>query len=182
MESEGNEQMVWTVCSCSASDFNFLYAGIGCCSASNNLKCMHFKENKGNEDLKTKDLYEGGKRYVYLVKESIAGLVLHVGLVHHKLVYTKSILVLNGCETHSICLPSNGLAPRSCRFWWLLFILRIWYMSTSALLSALRLSKIALCLKQSEYRHNACRYIKASWAGGKRTSLERCSLSIGIRN
>lgn len=58
---------------------------------------MHFKENKGNEDLKTKNLYEG-KRYIYLIKESIAGLVLHVGLVYHKLVYTKSILVLNGCE------------------------------------------------------------------------------------
>ena len=98
MISEGNEPVVRTIYSCSVSDFNLFYAGIGCCSASNKLKCMHFKENKGNEDLKTKDLYEGSKRYIYLIKESIAGLVLHVGLVHHKLVYTKSILVLNGCE------------------------------------------------------------------------------------
>ena len=98
MVSEDNEPMVWTIYSCSASDFNFLYAGIGCCSASNNLKCMHLKENKGKEDMKIKDLYEGSKRYLYLIKESIEGLILHVGLVHHKLVYTKSILVLNGCE------------------------------------------------------------------------------------
>ena len=109
MESEGNEQMVWTVCSCSASDFNFLYAGIGCCSASNNLKCMHFKENKGNEDLKTKDLYEGGKRYVYLVKESIAGLVLHVGLVHHKLLYTR-------CHHGFVRLPN--FKPYFCSSHW----------------------------------------------------------------
>ena len=51
MISEGNEAVVRTVYSCSASDFNLFYAGIGCCSASNKLKCMHFKENKGNEDL-----------------------------------------------------------------------------------------------------------------------------------
>ena len=89
MISEGNEPVVRTIYSCSVSDFNLFYAGIGCCSASNKLKCMHFKENKGNEDLKAKNLYEGSKRYIYLIKESIAGLVLHVGLVHHKLVYTK---------------------------------------------------------------------------------------------
>ena len=80
------------------SDFDFLYAGIGSCLASNNLKCMHLKENKGKGDMKIKDLYEGSKRYLYLIKGSIAGLILHVGLVHHKLVYTKSILVLNRCE------------------------------------------------------------------------------------
>ena len=89
MISEGNEPVVRTIYSCSASDFNLFYAGIGCCSASNNLKCMHFKENKGNEDLKTKDLYEGSKRYLYFIKESIAGLILLVGLVHPKLVHTK---------------------------------------------------------------------------------------------
>ena len=89
MVSEDNEPVVWTICSCSVSDLNFLYAWIGCCSASNNLKCMHLKEDKDKEDMKIKDLYEGSKRYLYLIKESIAGLILHVGLVHHKLVYTK---------------------------------------------------------------------------------------------
>ena len=89
MVSEDNGPVVWTISSCSASDFNFLYAGIGCCSASNNLKRMHLKENKGNEDMKIMDLYEGSKRYLYLIKESIAGLILLVGLVHPKLVHTK---------------------------------------------------------------------------------------------
>ena len=48
--------------------------------------------------MKINDLYEDSKRCIYLIKESIAGIILHVGLVHHILVYTKSIMVLNGCE------------------------------------------------------------------------------------
>ena len=43
---------------------------------------MHLKENKGKEEMKIMNLYEGSKRYLYLIKESIAGLILLVGLVH----------------------------------------------------------------------------------------------------
>ena len=83
MVSEDNEPVVWTIYSCSASDFNFLHAGISSCLASNNLKSMHLKENKGKEDMKTKESYEGSKRYLYLIREFIAGLILHVEVAHH---------------------------------------------------------------------------------------------------
>lgn len=41
-----------------------MYAGIGGCTASNNLICMHLKEDEGKMN-ENKELYEGNKKYLY---------------------------------------------------------------------------------------------------------------------
>lgn len=90
MASEDNEPVLRAMFSSSALDFNFTYAGISGCSASNNLKRMHLKEDnqKGHEN---KELHRGSRGIYIGLRNTLVAPILHVELVHHKLVYTKFI-------------------------------------------------------------------------------------------
>ena len=61
--SEDNEPMVRTIFSYSASNFDFVNAGISGRAASKNLECRrHLKEDKGKKDMKIKNCMKAARR------------------------------------------------------------------------------------------------------------------------